>query len=77
MKRVRVRREMYRKMVEERISSEKLVAGAMKETRVSCTLEKSAMEFCRSLMFRKKSLEVSAAGLMVRAGARAGPAYVL
>ena len=36
--------------------------------------EKSAIEFCRSRMLRKKSLEVSAAGVMVRAGARAGPA---
>lgn len=60
-------------MVEERISSEKLVAGAIKATSVSWTLLKSAMEFCRSLILRKKSLEVSLAGLMVRAGAMAGP----
>ncbi len=76
-KRERVRSETYRKTVEERISSEKLVAGAIRVMRVSWRVEKSDIEFCKSRILRKKSLEVSAAGLMVRAGARAGPVYVL
>ena len=33
----------------------------------------SSMEFCRSRMLRKKSLDISPAGLMVRAGASGGP----
>ncbi len=70
----RVSSVRYRKMVEESISSEKLVAGAMKATKASCKVEKSDMEFWRSRIFRKKSLEVSAAGLIVLAGANAGPA---
>jgi hypothetical protein len=51
----------------------KFVAGATVWTRASWRLEKSAMLFCRSRMLRKKSFEVSLAGLIVRAGARAGP----
>ena len=60
-------------MVEERISLEKLVLGATVVTMVSCMTEKSAMLFWRSRMLRKKSLEVSATGLMVFGGAIAGP----
>ena len=64
-----------RKTAEESVSFEKFVKGAKAETVASCTSEKSAMQFCRSLIFRKKSLDVSEAGLMVFAGARAGPWY--
>lgn len=60
-------------MVEERISLEKLVSGAPFATTASWMREKSAMLFCRSRMLRKKSLDVSAAGLMVFGGAMAGP----
>ena len=34
---------------------------------------KSSMQFWRSRMLRKKSLDISAAGLMVRGGATGGP----
>ena len=62
-----------RKAVEETISSEKLVIGPRVETMASCRVEKSAMLFWRSRRLRKKSLDVSGTGLMVVAGARAGP----
>jgi hypothetical protein len=52
-----------------------LVRGASTATVASCSAEKSAMQFCRSRMLRKKSLDVSLAGLIVLAGARAGPEY--
>ena len=60
-------------MVEERISFEKLVKGATFLTMRSWRTVKSAMLFCKSRMLRKKSLEVSAAGLIVFGGAIAGP----
>lgn len=60
-------------MVEERISFEKLVKGATFLTMRSWRTAKSAMLFCKSRMLRKKSLEVSAAGLIVFGGAIAGP----
>lgn len=60
-------------MVEERISLEKLVSGAPFWTTTSWRSVKSAMLFWRSRMLRKKSLDVSAAGLMVFGGAMAGP----
>ena len=60
-------------MVEETISLEKLVRGAPVLTTVSWMRVKSAMLFCKSRMLRKKSLDVSAAGLMVFGGAMAGP----
>ena len=60
-------------MVEESISFEKLVSGVIVLTMVSWMTEKSAMLFWRSRMLRKKSFEVSAAGLMVFGGAMAGP----
>lgn len=62
-----------RKTDEESFSFEKLVKGAKTETVASWRSEKSAMQFCRSRMLRKKSFDVSEAGLMVLAGARAGP----
>jgi hypothetical protein len=64
-----------RKTAEDNLSFEKFVIGASAETAESCRSEKSAMEFCRSRMLRKKSLDVSGAGLIVLAGANAGPWY--
>ena len=63
----------YRKSCEEKVSSEKFVAGVTVVTRASWALLKSAMLFCRSRMLRKKSFDVSLAGLITGAGARAGP----
>ena len=65
----------YRNIVLLSVSFEKLVGGAIRETMRSCPVAKSAMLFCRSRILRKKSLEVSEAGRMVDAGARAGPVY--
>ena len=62
-----------KKMVEESASFEKLVGGARAWTTASCMILKSSMLFCRSRMFRKKSFDISAAGLMVFGGARGGP----
>jgi hypothetical protein len=64
-----------RKTVDESFSFEKLVMGANSEIVASCTSEKSAMTFWRSRMFLKKSFDVSDAGLIVFAGASAGPWY--
>ena len=63
-----------RKSVDDSGSFEKLVDGAMTAMRASWIVEKSSMQFCRSRMLRKKSLDISEAGLMVRAGASGGPA---
>ena len=41
--------------------------------RRSCTSAKSAITFCKSRMLRKKSFDISLAGLIVRGGARGGP----
>lgn len=54
-------------------SLEKLVGGARNLTRASCNLLKSSMEFCRSLILRKKSLLRSGAGLTLFGGAIGGP----
>ena len=62
-----------RKMVEERGSFEKFVHGVTTLMMRSCTVLNSSMEFCRSRMLRKKSLDISPAGLIVRGGARGGP----
>jgi len=59
--------------MELRFSLEKLVRGVRKARTASWMVEKSSMQFCRSRMLRKKSLENSGAGLMVRALARGGP----
>ena len=59
--------------MEDKISFEKLVLGATVLATLSWTTEKSAMLFWRSRMLRKKSFDVSAAGLMVFGGAIAGP----
>jgi hypothetical protein len=59
--------------MELRFSLEKFVNGVRKESTASWMVEKSSMQFCRSRMLRKKSLENSGAGLMVRAPASGGP----
>ena len=64
-----------RNVRDETVSSAKLVSGDKVDTAASWRFEKSAMQFCRSRILRKKSFDVSDAGLMVRAGARAGPSY--
>lgn len=62
-----------RNIVEERGSLEKFVGGVIILRIRSCIVLKSSMLFCRSRMLRKKSLDISPAGLMVRAGASGGP----
>ena len=42
-------------------------------TSVSWMILKSSILFCKSRMFRKKSFDISDAGLIVRAGAKGGP----
>lgn len=73
MKRRLVVMKRKRKMVDERASLEKFVGGVMVLRIRSCMVLKSSMEFCRSRILRKKSLDISLAGLMVRGGARGGP----
>ena len=60
-------------MLELRASLLKFVDGVMAAMRASCPVEKSSIQFCRSRILRKKSLDISEAGRMVRAGARGGP----
>ena len=62
-----------RNIVEESASFEKLVRGVTAFIIVSWSTLKSSIVFCRSRMLRKKSLEVSEAGLIVRGGASGGP----
>ena len=62
------------KSVDDNGSLEKFVAGVMAVMMASWTVAKSSMLFWRSRILRKKSLDISEAGLMVRAGARGGPA---
>lgn len=62
-----------RKRVEERGSLEKFVGGESSEIVLSWATEKSSMQFCKSRILRKKSLDSSLAGLTVGAGANAGP----
>ena len=66
-------RNRNRKMVDDNGSLEKLVGGVMYLTRRSWISAKSAMQFCRSRMLRKKSFDISPAGLIVRGGAKGGP----
>lgn len=73
MNRVQVETKRKRKIVDERASFEKFVGGVMILRTPSCTVLKSSMLFWRSRILRKKSLDISAAGLMVRAGASGGP----
>lgn len=73
MNKVQVETKRKRKIVDERASFEKFVGGVMIFRTPSCTVLKSSMLFWRSRMLRKKSLDISAAGLMVRAGASGGP----
>ena len=62
-----------RNMLDDSASFEKFVDGATALITASCMMLKSSMLFCRSRMLRKKSLDISAAGLMVLGGARGGP----
>lgn len=65
--------KLKRNIVEERGSLLKFVEGEIIETILSWTCEKSSMQFCRSRIFRKKSLLNSPAGFTVAAGAIGGP----
>jgi hypothetical protein len=65
------RRIMYSILL--RFSFEKLVRGVRKASTASWIVEKSSMQFCKSRMLRKKSLENSGVGLIVRAPANGGP----
>ena len=62
-----------RKMVDERASFEKFKGGVTVLITRSCNILKSSMEFCKSRILRKKSFDISPAGLMVRGGASGGP----
>ena len=62
-----------RNIHEDNASFEKLDGGANALIIASCVMLKSSILFCRSRMLRKKSLDISAAGLMVLGGARGGP----
>lgn len=73
MKRVQDAMKRKRKMVEERGSFEKFVRGVTNLRTESWAVLKSSMLFCRSRMLRKKSLDISAAGLTMRGGASGGP----
>lgn len=73
MKSAHVVRKRKTKTVEERGSSEKFVGGVIIFRKASWMVLKSSILFCRSRMLRKKSLDISPAGLMVRAGASGGP----
>lgn len=69
-------RKPKRKIVLDSGSLEKFVAGVRMERTWSCTREKSSMLFCRSRIFRKKSLLSSLTGLTVGGGASGGPAVL-
>lgn len=62
-----------RNILEDSASFEKLDSGAKVLITASCMVLKSSILFCRSRILRKKSLDISAAGLMVLGGARGGP----
>ena len=76
MKRRQAVAKRKRKIVEESGSLEKFVGGVMILREASWIVLKSPIEFCRSRILRKKSLDISPAGLMVRGGARGGPLIV-
>lgn len=59
--------------MDDNASFEKFVTGVMVLMIRSWMILKSSMQFWRSRMLRKKSLDISAAGLMVRGGASGGP----
>lgn len=73
MNRRQVVTKRIRKILELRDSLLKFVDGVTPAMRVSCAVEKSSMLFCRSRMLRKKSLDISEAGRIVRGGASGGP----
>lgn len=76
MNKVQDARNRNTKSVEESGSLEKFRGGATHLIKASCNVLKSSMLFCRSRMLRKKSFEVSPAGLIVRGGASGGPLMV-
>ena len=59
--------------MDDNASLEKFVTGVTVLMTRSWMILKSSMQFWRSRMLRKKSLDISAAGLMVRGGASGGP----
>ena len=59
--------------MDDNASLEKFVIGVTVLMTRSWMILKSSMQFWRSRMLRKKSLDISAAGLMVRGGASGGP----
>lgn len=62
-----------RKIVLESGSLLKFEIGRSVERMESCASEKSSIQFWRSRMLRKKSLDISFTGLTVAAGAVGGP----
>ena len=62
-----------RNKVDDNGSFEKFVEGDIRAITVSWRREKSSMQFWRSRMFLKKSLESSLTGLTTGAGAIGGP----
>ena len=62
-----------RKIVDDNGSFEKFVTGVTVLMIRSWMMLKSSIQFWRSRMLRKKSFDISAAGLMVRGGASGGP----
>ena len=62
-----------KKILEDRASLEKFVGGVTVLRTRSCIVLKSSILFCKSRMLRKKSFDISPAGLIVRGGASGGP----
>ena len=73
MNRRQVAMKRKRKMAVDSGSLEKFVGGVMIRSTASWIVLKSSMQFWRSRILRKKSFDISAAGLIVRGGARGGP----
>lgn len=73
IKRRHVARKKKTKMVDDKGSLEKLVVGVTIFSKASWIVLKSSIQFCRSRILRKKSLDISEAGFMVRGGAKGGP----
>lgn len=73
MKRLQDAMKRKKKRVDESGSFEKFVSGVTILRIESWAVLKSSMLFCRSRMLRKKSLDISAAGLTMRGGASGGP----
>ena len=76
MKRRQAARKRNKNSVEDRGSFEKFKGGVTYLRKASWRVLKSSMPFWRSRILRKKSLDVSPAGFMVRGGAIGGPLRV-